>query len=137
MEYNISKAARIMRAGDQLSETNKKLREAVYSFIEWIFQAIDGHQLPGEGFGWVFERDWKTNKIQVMFRVNVGKWRIVTANSEKTYMEEIFLFCQALAGKEGGELLTWMEKQTKERNQFFEAVQSGIEVFRSSLKKGS
>ena len=131
MDFNINKAARIMRAGNEFSETNRKLQKAVYSFIEWLFQALDEYELPGEEFGWVIEK--KNNQIRVGFRMNEGGWHSVTVNNSKTQMRAIVLLCQALAGPEGDTLLTWLEEQTQERSQLLVALESGIQTFRSSI----
>jgi len=132
--FDINKAARIMRAGSELSETNRKLREAVYSFIEWLFEALDGYELPGEKFGWIFRRNKENNQqIQVSFKMSVGGWYYITTNSKEPQMNSIVLFCQALAGPEGNTLLSWLESQTQERSQLLTALQSGIEAFRSSI----
>ena len=131
MNFDINKAARIMRAGNNFSETNRKLRKAVYSFIEWLFQALDEYELPGEEFGWVIEK--KNNQIRVGFRMNVGGWHSVVANSKRPQMNNIVLLCQALAGSEGDTLLAWLKEHTQERSQFLVALESGIQTFRSSI----
>ena len=130
MDFNINKAARIMRAGNEFSETNKKLREAVYSFIEWLFQALDGYELPGEKFGWIFRKK-NNQQIEVSFEMNVGGWHYVTTNKKEPQMNSIALLCRALAGPEGDTLLTWLKEQTQERSQFLAALESGIQTFRS------
>ena len=132
--FDINKAARIMRAGNEFSETNRKLQEAVYSLIEWLFQALGGYELPGEEFGWIFRRNKENNQqIQVSFNTSVGGWHYVTTNSKEPQMNCIVSFCRALAGSEGEKLLTWLEEETKERSQLLVALQSGIQVFRSSI----
>jgi hypothetical protein len=132
MDFNINKAARIMRAGNEFSETNRKLRKAVYSFIEWLFQALDGYELPGEEFGWIFRKNKENNQqTEVSFRMNVGGWYSVIVDGGKMQMRAVMLLCQALAGPEGDTLFTWLEEQTQERDQFLTALQSGIQTFRS------
>ncbi len=121
-----------MRAGNEFSETNRKLQKAVYSFIEWLFQALDGYDLPGEKLGWVFRKK-NNQQIGVSFEMNVGGWHYVTTNKKEPQMDSIALLCQALAGPEGDTLLTWLEKQTQERSQFLAALESGIKTFRSSI----
>jgi len=134
MDFNINKAARIMRAGNEFSETNRKLRKAVYSFIEWLFQAFDEYDFPGEKLGWVFEKNEKNSQqIRVSFGMNEGGWHYVTTNSKEPQMDDIVLLCRALAGPEGNTLLAWLEEQTKERSQFLVALESGIKTFRSSI----
>ena len=123
-----------MRAGNKFSETNKKLRDAVCSFIEWLFQALDGYELPGEEFGWIFRRNKENDQqIQVSFKMNVGGWYYVATNSEEPQMNSIALLCHALAGPEGETLLAWLEGETNERSQLLVALQSGIQAFRSSI----
>jgi len=132
MDFDINRAARIMRAGNEFSETNGKLREAVYSFIEWIFQALDGYDLPGESFGWIFKKNRENNQyFDVSFKI--GGWYSVTTNSKEQRMDGIVLFCRALAGPEGEILLAWLEKETKERSHLLVAPQSAIRTFRSSV----
>jgi hypothetical protein len=134
MDFNINRAARIMRIGNEFSETNKKLQKAIYSFIEWFFQALDGYELPGEEFGWIFRKNKENNQqIEVAFRMDIGGWHYVSTNSKKPQMNSIALLCQALAGPEGNTLLTWLEKQTQERSQLLVALESGIKTFRSSI----
>jgi len=132
MNFDINKAARIMRAGDQFSETNRKLQKAVYSFIEWLFQALGEYELPGEKFGWSFRKK-NNQQIEVSFEMSEGGWHYVTTNSKESEMDSIALLCRALAGPEGETLLTWLEEQTQERSQFLVALESGIKTFRSSV----
>jgi hypothetical protein len=132
MTFDINKAARIMRVGHELSETNRKLKEAAYSFIEWMFQALEGIGLPGESFGWIFRKN-RENQTEVSFKLDVGGWHNVTTNKE-SYMSSIVLFCQALAGPEGERLLAWLEEEVKENSQLLLAVQEGIGAIRSSIR---
>ena len=131
MTFDINKAARIMRVGNEFSETNRKLQKAVYSFIEWLFQALSEYELPGEKFGWVIEK--KNNQIRVGFRMNEGGWHDVTTNSKEPQMDDIVLLCRALAGPEGDTLLAWLEEHTQKRSQLLVALESGIQTFRSSI----
>lgn len=123
-----------MRAGDELSETNKKLRGAVYAFIEWIYQALGGYGAPGEESGWIFRKDKEGNRqTSVSFKRDIGGWYSVTINDKEPYMGSIILLCQALAGPEGERLLAWLEKETQERSQLLVALQSRIKAAHSSI----
>ena len=132
--FDINKAARIMRAGNEFSETNMKLQEAVYSFIEWLFQALGEYSLPGDDlFGWIIRRNKDKQQIHVSFKMEVGGWHNVATNFEEPQMNSIILLCRALAGPEGDTLLAWLEKEAQERGQLLVALQSGIQAFRSSI----
>lgn len=123
-----------MRVGNEFSETNKKLQEAVYSFIEWLFLALGEYSLPGEDlFGWIIRRNKDKQQIHLSFKMQVGGWHDVATNFEEPQMNSIALLCHALAGPEGETLFAWLEKETKERSQLLVALQSGIQAVHSSM----
>ncbi|TSC52591.1 MAG: hypothetical protein LiPW39_561 [Parcubacteria group bacterium LiPW_39] len=134
--FEINRAARMLRAGNAFSETNKKLQEAMYCFIEWLFQVVTEYQLPPvEEFGWGIKRK-DNRRICLSFRMGQGGWHSVISRDDSplTNMNSIVLCCRALAGPEGEKLIAWLEKEALERNEMLTALQSALKVFRSSVR---
>ena len=131
-EFDINRAARMIRAGDEFSKTNNKLRDAVYSFIEWLFKTVDYQLPPAEKFGWSIKKE-EGGRISLSFEKIPYGWHTITTNDNKPRMDSITLCCRALAGPEGEKLLAWLEDKIRERNQLLVALQSAMQAFRSSV----
>jgi len=102
--FDINKAARMVRAGNAFSETNRKLRDAVICFVEWLFAQVAEYQLPvSEEIGWHLKR-LDTGFIELSFKTRIGGWHSVTTNQRTEQMNSIILLCQAIAGPEGKRL---------------------------------
>ncbi len=135
--FEINQAARMMRAGNEFSETNKKLRDAVYKFIEWLFEVVEEYQLPpANEFGWSFKK-LNDKQIQLSFQTPTHCWLSVTTNKNENVMWHVVECCRTLAGPGGEKLIAWLEQQTQERNQLYISLQSAIKNFRSSLNAGT
>ncbi|MFH1178708.1 MAG: hypothetical protein V1711_03250 [bacterium] len=131
--FEINQAARIMRAGNEFSETNKKLREAVLEFAEWLFEQVTECQLPNPvEFGWKVER-LRAGSSQIRLSFKKGReWFSVLTNFNGEQMNDILQCCRALAGPEGERLIIWLEQQNKERQQMLSALQAAMQILRSS-----
>lgn len=115
----IDDAARILRVGNQFSETNQKLRKAVDSFITRLAHQLGEEEIPG----WEVHQ-YGNDNIGISFPGDLGKYlSTVKNNSPKQAMEIIHGFCETLAGEEGEKLITWLENKTKERGKFTEEVE--------------
>lgn len=135
MSLDVNKATRIMRAGNEFSETNRKLREAVWSFIEWLFEHIGDYQLPAqEEIGWAIKRI-DDHQILISFKKEGGWYSVTTNSDEALQMNHIVMLCRALAGPEGEKLVQWLEEQAQERAHMFKAVEEAIVNLR--LRRGS
>jgi hypothetical protein len=125
-EFDINKAARIMRAGNEFSETNKKLREAIWSFAEWLLECVGDEADSMREIGWRVHRQ---NNKQVMLAFmphfeddikktkSLQRWGIILTHSDRTNMEMIAECCRRLAGSDGDRLMAWLEKQSQERGE--------------------
>ena len=121
METIISRAARLIRAGDQFSGTNQKLKEAVWEFIECLLQQTESDSLT-ESMGWWFTlEDGGIHTLNFTLR---GERHFVTARWQEQGMTSIHAFCEALAGAGGEQLQAWLEGRTIQRMRFLEAFQS-------------
>lgn len=120
----------MMRAGDEFSQTNKKLKLAVFSFIEWLVEQVGYHQFPpAEEFGWVLEKKGD-NKIRLGFKSDRSGWLSVTANSDEEQRYQIVEFCATLAGNGGEKLLSWLEQEVQERERMFKGLEEVLRIIR-------
>ena len=121
-EFSINKATRIMRAGDEFSKTNQKLKEAVWAFIEWLHGMVGDHGLQHQEIGWIIE---KTGPKQIRLSVYTDKegWVGVVTNSDKASIDQIITLCQAIAGPEMERLTLWLDEQVEERKKMAENVE--------------
>lgn len=126
-EFDINKAARIVRAGNEFSATNKKLQEAVWSFIGWFYLHTGEYQAPEE-IGWSIKKvPGRESYIRLSFEREKGGWFSVTAHLDEG-MNPIIECCRALAGKEGERLLEWLKKETMMRSELFTAIQTAANL---------
>jgi len=133
--FEINQAARMMRAGNEFSETNKKLREAVSVFAEWLLDQVTEYQLPDpDKIGWKIERlRSNNNQVRLSFKMEPRGWFSVISNYDKEQMHNILQCCQALAGPEGKRLITWLEQQNQERQQMLADLQVAMKILRSVM----
>jgi len=123
--FDINRAARMMRAGNEFSETNRKLREAVYSFVEWLYKVVEYQLPPAEEFGWFIKKD-RDEKTSLSFQKIPYGWHTITVNDTRQNINSIVLCCRALAEAEGEKLIAWLEKQAEERKKMLEGFQSAL-----------
>jgi len=136
-QFDINKATRMMRAGNEFSETNRKLRDAVWSFIEWLYEQLTEYQLPNaEEIGWSLRRPNQT-QVCLNFKADDGGWHSVITNSDEIYMNNIVLCCRTLAGAGGERLVSWIEQQAQERKQFLAGLQEALQSLRSATSTAS
>ncbi|HBV33203.1 TPA: hypothetical protein DEB72_01570 [Patescibacteria group bacterium] len=113
----ISDAARIIRAGEEYSQSNKKLREAVKDFIIWFHCVVRPGDLPEETC-WQIST-YGGDHVEMAFKVDTDDWRrIHTANTSNCPMEWIYAFCTALTDARGRKLLTWLEEHGRINEQW-------------------
>lgn len=147
-DFDINRAARMMRAGNEFSQTNKKLSGAVLSFVQWLFDHITEYQLPDpENIGWKIEKLNKGtlhSQIRLTFQTDSGEWQSITTNCDplcsfpeecKKQMNQVVDCCRTLAGTGGERLIAWLEAQSQERKQMiaaFEAMRTLRSVMNSA-----
>ena len=138
-DFDINRAARMMRAGNEFSETNKKLSNAVLSFAEWLFDHITEYQLPDpENIGWKIEELKKGtlySQIRLAFQTDSGEWQSITTSchpfEDKEYgkqMNQIVDCCRTLAGTGGTRLIAWLETQSQERKQMLATLEEARRI---------
>jgi len=133
-EFDINRAARMMRAGNELSETNRKLREAVCSFVNWFSGVVESYQLPSSdsGFGWVLE-NLSYGRIRLGFKCGSAWYSVINEAEDASQINQVVMCCRALAGPEGEQLISWLEQRAKERGQMLAALQGALNSFRSAM----
>ena len=130
--FDINRAARMLRAGNEFSETNRKLREAAISFVEWLYEKLTEFQLPSpEAIGWKLERDSRTGFILLHFERR--SWHTVSNNRDYEQMNAVVELCRAIAGPEGERLTAWLEEQDTQRRRMLDAFTETLRRARREL----
>jgi len=111
----VSKAARLIRAGDEFSKTNQKLLEAVCGFVEWLFGVVGNQGLPISEIDWTIEKKPLEESIRLGFKAEKGGWYDVYSDPKRTRVDSAVSFCETLAGVGGQRLISWLEEQTQQR----------------------
>jgi hypothetical protein len=122
-ESLVSKAARILRAGNEFSETNQKLKNAVWGFIEWL-NTICGNELcyiPIKETGW---KIFTQGQNLILYFEYKGKEHEIWKNAS---IDRYETFCHALAGEEGEKLVRWLEQTAKTRKIHVQTIEQTLE----------
>ncbi len=129
VEFDINKAARMMRVGNQFSETNQKLRKSVDAFINWFHDRVGDEGRLLRELGWAV-LELRHNKIALDFLLDSEKvhaecqpFRRVVTNTPETKMTDIVALCNALAGPEGERLFQWLEQRAHDRDSLLSKFQ--------------
>lgn len=111
-ESLVSKASRIIRAGNDLSGTNQKMKEAIHSFLSWFCPIVAEEQLPfkaweisvygNDAWGLTFGYDGKMHRLR--------------SDGFDCQMKDYHAFCLALAALEN-DLVAWMNSLIQHRKQ--------------------
>ncbi len=128
--FDINQAARLMRAGDQFSKTNRKLVNAVSSFVQWLFESIGEYQLPVE-IGWVVDPGRPGEPIRLGFKMAIGGWNDVYSDPNKTNIHNAINFCQTLISAEGQRLIDWIEQTVSDRKRLLVGLENVLAVLQS------
>ena len=122
MEYDVNQEAPIMRAGDGFSEVNKKLRDALSSFAEWLLRCVgDESTIMAKEARWKVERPADTiAQVKLSYQVNPGArdgdgWFQVIPSSSETSMLDVINLSELLTGSAGVRLFNWLEECRKKR----------------------
>jgi len=127
--FDINKAARLMRAGDEFSKINEKLKESAISFVKWLFDKVGEWQLPGkQECEWIIAREQKETGVYLSYNTDTSGWNSISTIPGKTSINQILIFCQTLSGPRGDKLLAWIENEIKERQKMLADLQSTIAV---------
>lgn len=118
----IDKAARILRAGDDFSPTNQKLREAVWELVEFLHEKTKDSPPPYMSTGIKFER-LNDSQIRATFYVGGGYDKSFVTNSDECTIENLVLFCRHMAGTYGENLVNWLERETAARRDCVEGIE--------------
>jgi len=122
----ISAAARLLRAGNAYSESNRKLREATDTFINWLFNETRGCEpFPGS-LGWYVAYNGNGQRW-VQFPVD-NRLVTVTADWKDQRIRDIRALCDALAGDPGAELIQWLEDQTAQNRKYNKALTAFVDA---------
>ncbi|MBX4205083.1 MAG: hypothetical protein KW788_02735 [Candidatus Doudnabacteria bacterium] len=111
-ETLVSKASRILRTGDQLSQANQKMKDAVHGFLLWFCPLVAEERIPfaqwnisvyGNGaWGLRFGYD--------------REWLFVRSDGYEGRIKDYQAFCLVLADNEQ-KLVEWMVDKIRKRNQ--------------------
>ena len=120
----ISDAARILRAGDQYSESNKKIRNAVDNMVDYLSSRINTVSELPKSLGWVFLNKGK-GQIEVQF-LSGQNWVTITTHWDQEQMWKLERFCEALRGAGGQQLISWMEEKIAIRSDHARALEAAL-----------
>jgi hypothetical protein len=116
---------RILRAGDQFSETNRKLCRAVEGFVLWLFAQVGEQGFPDpKEFKWSLVRNSESGRITLGFDTETRGWLYVYSSGNPASMWQIHAFCETLAGPRGDSLILWLEATTLQRMQYLNALEA-------------
>jgi len=127
----ISNAARVIRAGEEYSETNKKLRLAVWSFVKWFANQVEPHDLPAS-LGWRLSQD-DDHHIHMVYSEGGSDSIIIITDWEYQKMFDIHRFCVSITGAEGNKLIEWLESITQERRGLLASLESVQKSFQAKI----
>lgn len=135
MNFNEEGLKEIVGMGNWLSNTNVRLRKAVYDFINEVYNLMDAEDFFSEEIDWAFRKIEKNGEefVRASFRrgeAKTNKWVYVDVGKE-THMSNIVAFSEALVGPEGQRLLNCMKGETQKRSDFQRAISLGLVVMQA------
>jgi hypothetical protein len=112
-----SSAARILRIGDEFSETNQKLIQSVYEFIEWLHKILNAVNPPFECGLTLLSLNDRQIQVEYYWRNPQASKDFIkfTTHDDSPDLTKIVLFCKYLTQGYGTRLVEWMEEVMEER----------------------
>jgi hypothetical protein len=126
---------RVIKAGREFSDYNRKKREAVVNTVKFLYECTKGLALREAVIGWRFGQCSTTGAFSVSYPKLNGSEESIIPSDLGVPMDAIQSFCESMAGEPGKALMKYLEQNTKDTKRFLRGVRELLQHFEVALRE--